>query len=64
MTMTEEKKLRHALARFETTRHSSVTIVSAETLENGNKKVFAKIRGFKQGYIFQGDKITSSWRCI
>ncbi len=65
MTMAEEKKLRHALARFENVKHCSVEVISAEIISNGKRRVFAKIKGYKHGYLFStNDTITESWRVV
>ena len=64
MTMKEEKKLRHLLARFNNVKHSSVEVLRAETITNDKRRVYAKIRGFECGFLFQGNNIVESWVVI
>ena len=64
MTEKEEKRLRHLLARFEGVKHNSVEVVCAETPANGKRKVYAKIRGYEYGYIFQNDSVIESWKVV
>ena len=64
MTEKEEKRLRHILARFEGVKHSSVEIVCAESPTNGRRRVYAKIRGFQYGYIFENERVAGSWKCV
>ena len=64
MTAEKEKKYRHLIARFESTRHSFVNVISEEELENGQCKVVAALRCFKYVYIFKGEGIVGSWRVI
>ena len=62
MTMTDERKLRHLIARFEKTLHAYIKIISCEEIGNGQRKVIVSIKCFKYGYIFEGDCIKESWR--
>ena len=62
MTVEEQRRLRHLIARFEQTLHSNVEVVSAEAIENGQRKVIAYLKCWKYAYIFQGDGIIESWR--
>ena len=57
MTMAEEKKLRHLIARFNNVKHSSVTVLSVEALENGIQKVRAKVQSYTIEYLLQGNAI-------
>lgn len=61
MIMAEEKKLRHLIARFNNVKHSSVDVLCAETIMNDKRRVYAKIRGFKYGFLFKGNNIVESW---
>ena len=60
----EEKKIRHSIARFEGALHSNVEIERVTELENGKREVFAKIKGYKYGYIFSNERIMKAWRII
>ena len=62
MTLEEQRRLRHLIARFEQTLHSNVEVVSAEATDNGQRKVIAFLKCWKYAYIFQGDGIVKSWR--
>ena len=62
MTLEEQRKLRHLIARFEQTLHSNVEVVSVEAIDNGQRKVIAFLKCWKYAYIFQGDGIVKSWR--
>ena len=62
MTLEEQRRLRHLIARFEQTLHSNVEVVSAEAIDNGQRKVIACLKCWKYAYIFQGDGIVKSWR--
>lgn len=62
MTLEEQRRLRHLIARFEQTLHSNIEVVSAEAIENGQRKVIALLKCWKYAYIFQGDGIIKSWR--
>lgn len=62
MTLEEQRRLRHLIARFEQTLHSNVEVVSAEAIDNGQRKVIAFLKCWKYAYIFQGDGIVKSWR--
>ena len=64
MTIEEKRRLRHLIARFEQTLHSNVEVVSAEAIDNGQRKVIAFLKCWKYAYIFQGDGIVKSWRVI
>ena len=64
MTLEEQRRLRHLIARFEQTLHSNVEVVSAEAIDNGQRKVIAFLKCWKYAYIFQGDGIVKSWRVI
>ena len=64
MTITEERKLRHSIVRFEGVLHSNVEIERVTELEYGKLEVFAKIKGYKYGYIFNNEKIMKVWRII
>lgn len=64
MTEKEKKRLRHLLARFERVKHASVDIVCMESPTNGKYKVYAKIRGFEYGYVFQNDSVVTSWKVV
>ena len=64
MTETEKKRLRHLLARFEGVRHNSVEIIQAESFTGIKRKVYAKIRGFKFGYVFENDNVVESWAVV
>ena len=64
MTETEKKRLRNVLAKFEQARHCNVEVLSKKELEDGKSEVIAKIRGFKHGYLFQGDVVRLSWSVI
>lgn len=57
MTEKEEKRLRHILARFNSVRHSSVTVLSVETLTNGLQKVRAKVQSYTIEYLMKGESI-------
>lgn len=61
MTMAEEKKLRHLIARFNNVKHSSVDVLRTESTTNDKRRVYAKIRGFEYGFLFQGNNIVESW---
>ncbi len=62
MTMTESRRLRHLIARFEQTLHAYIEIISCEEIGNGQRQVIASLKSFKYGYLFQGDCIKKSWR--
>ena len=62
MKIEEQRRLRHLIARFEQTLHSNVEVVSAEAIDNGQRKVIAFLKCWKYAYIFQGDGIVKSWR--
>ena len=64
MTMSEEKKLTHAIAKFEQTLHANVRIVSSDIISPEKRKVIARLKCFKYVYIFQGEGIVESWRDI
>ena len=64
MTLEEQRKLRHLIARFEQTLHSYIEIISTEDIGNGQRKVVATIKCWKYAYIFQGDGIIKSWRVV
>ena len=64
MTLEEQRRLRHLIARFEGTLHSHVEVVSAEAIDNGQCKVIAYLKCWKYAYIFKGDGIVKSWRVI
>ena len=64
MTMEEQRRLRHLIAKFEQTLHSYVGIVSSENIENGQRKIVATIKCWKYAYIFQGEAIIKSWRIL
>lgn len=61
MTMAEEKKLRHIIARFEEVRHSAVEIVNEEVLTKDKHKVYAKIGFYTRCYLMLGNWIVESW---
>lgn len=61
MTMAEEKKLRHLIARFNNVKHSSVDVLRAESTTSNKRRVYAKIRGFEYGFLFQDNNIVESW---
>jgi len=64
LTLEEQRKLRHLIARFEQTLHSYIEIISTEDIGNGQRKVVATIKCWKYAYIFQGDSIIKSWRVV
>ena len=61
--MTEERKLRHLIARFSGVRHCNVEIAKIETLD-GQRKVVAKVKGYKYCYLFHGDNVIKTWRVM
>ena len=64
LTKEEQRRLRHLIARFEGTLHSNIKIICEENINNGQRKVVAAIKWFRNAYILQGDTIIKSWRVI
>ena len=64
MTMKEERIFRHVIARMESVRHKDVEILSKVEVEGKKSKVVARIKWFKNGYLFEGGKVVEGWRIL